>query len=124
MSSNTIVLLIIIVVSMLAGLGFLWANPLNWFIPTTSDFEMERFFEEVKVGSKVSKVIEEFGEPLLVESSSWEPWRLPRCNGCKVYHFAGPAPEWVSVLYMRYRGALVHADNDGIVQVVYMPTEN
>jgi len=39
------------------------------------------------------------------------------------YLFAGPAPEWVDTLYMRYRGAVVHADKDGIVKMVFMMTE-
>jgi len=123
MSKGLVTLSVLLVIAGFLLFVFMWSNPFNWFIPTSSKFDVDRFFDEVKVDSPLSEVIEEFGEPLDVKLSSWEPWRRPYCQGCLAYYFAGPAPEWVDTLYMRYRGAIVHADKDGIVKAVHMLTE-
>jgi hypothetical protein len=83
-----------------------FANPFNWFVPKSSDFDVESFYA-VAAGQSIEYLTHKLGEPTEVRDYVG----LDGCAGCKVYVFEGPPPDWL----FSFREAWVITDKNGVV---------
>ncbi len=102
---------VVVIVLLIAGAWFLFANPFNIGVQKSEHFTVAKF-DTIRNGERIEEVVRRLGKPVSITKSTGFPG-ICRQDECDMYAFTGSPAAWVighkeAWLVVNHDGRVVH----------------